>query len=197
MVMDYVQRRINGEHGLQSSLYFHLRRLLRPNFRVFPEAVVLLGQTGQDDLSKNRVVIDLLVELQGEVVGAVEIKFTPRGEARDLDIQKDLTSLAFLTNRRASSDRVVIDMPRYRGKDPEQFRLGILPQRKLIFAAYCQDDASYAAEANFWKHPRRPTTGYWRDRMSMPKHLGVALAITSDTDPKPIFFGRPLDDSRV
>jgi len=192
-VKDYSARRINGEHGLQASLYRHLLAQLPQRFRVFVEAVVRLGDTGVSDTSKKRVVVDLLIEANCKVVGAIEIKFTPRGQANDLAIRKDLTSLAFLTSRRARADKVTIDMPRYRGTGSEELALTILPQRKLIFAAYCGADASYASEQMFWQEPRRPQSGYWKDRTILPQNFGVALVTTSETfEPEATFFGPPF-----
>lgn len=178
---DYQGRRINGEHALQASLYRHLCNKLPSTYRVFTEAVIRLAATGVADTSKKRVIVDILIEHDSKVVGAIEIKFTPRGCARDDDIRKDLTSLAFLTNRRAMGDRVSIEMPRYRGTDAEPITLTVLPQRKLIFAAFCAADAIYAEEDAFWLGERRPASGYWKDRTSMPSNFG-ALIVTTSTD---------------
>ena len=158
---DYCGRTLNGEHSLQASLYHHLRGCLPSGFRVFCEAVVHFGTNTAADAGKDKAVVDLLVEHQSKVIGAIEIKFTPRGEPADEDIYKDLLSLSTLTSRRANADRVRIEMPRFRSASNESLTLSILPQRKLIFAAYCSDEALNFDKASFWSNPRRPTIGYW------------------------------------
>lgn len=178
---DYQSRRINGEHSLQASVYRHLCDQLPATFRVFTEAVIRLGETGVAETSKKKIVVDILIEHDFKVIGAIEVKFTPRGSAPDDHIRKDLTSLAFLTSRRAQGDRVFIEMPRYRGSDAEPITLSVLPQRKLIFATYCAADAIYAEEDALWLGERRPVSGYWRDRTSMPPNFG-AVVVTTSTD---------------
>ena len=131
---DYCGRTLNGEHSLQASLYHHLRGCLPSGFRVFCEAVVHFGPNMATDAGKGKAVVDLLVEHESKVIGAIEIKFTPRGKPADEDIYKDLISLSTLTSRRAYADRVLIEMPRFRSASNESLTLSILPQRKLIFA---------------------------------------------------------------
>lgn len=192
-IHDYVDRLINGEHGLQASLYYHLRGLLATNYRIYPEVVVQLGRTGASETAKKKVVVDLLIEANKKIVGAIELKFTPRGKAADDDIRKDLTSLAFLTNRRSEADRVTIEMPRFRGADSDALTLAILPQRKLIFAAYGDKEVLHNFEQCFWHESRRPTSGYWMNKRTFPRNFGIALVKTSSTEePAASFFGPPF-----
>lgn len=190
---DYTGRRINSEHALQASIYRHLCNRLPSTYRVFAEAVVRLGETGVSETSKKKVVVDLVIEHNLKVIAAIEIKFTPRGCAPDEHIRKDLTSLAFLTSRRSLGDRVSIEMPRYRGTDAEPITLAVLPQRKLIFATYCSSEASYAEELALWTGDRRPISGYWKDRTSMPPNFGAVVVTTStDGHHKIEHFGAPF-----
>jgi hypothetical protein len=176
-IKDYVARRINSEHCLQASLYLHLRSLLPVGYRVFVEAVVRLGEAGSTDTGKSKVVVDLLIEHDGLVVGAVELKFTPRGEPTTDGVRKDLTSLAFLTSRRATEDRVRIEMPRFRHSEQGSLQLKILPQRKLVFAAFCSDESSLLRRQHLWQRAC-PQTGMWEGRPTHPKNLAVFLALT-------------------
>lgn len=176
---DYEGRRINGEHALQASMYRHLCDRLPATYRVFTEAVIRLSDAGVTETSKKKVVVDILIEHDLKVIGAIEIKFTPRGSAPDKHIRKDLTSLAFLTNRRAGGDRVSIEMPRYCGTDADSITLSIHPQRKLIFATYCAAGAGYAQEEEFWSKDRRPVSGYWKERAAMPPNFGAIVVATS------------------
>ena len=191
---DYCGRTLNGEHSLQASLYHHLRGCLPSGFRVFCEAVVHFGTNTAADAGKDKAVVDLLVEHECKVIGAIEIKFTPRGEPADEDIYKDLISLSTLTSRRAYADRVLIEMPRFRSASNESLTLSILPQRKLIFAAYCTDDARDFDKESFWNDDRRPDIGYWAGRTKLPPNFGVALAKTTlKPSAEPVFFGPPFE----
>lgn len=191
---DYCGRTLNGEHSLQASLYHHLRGCLPSGFRVFCEAVVHFGTNTAADAGKDKAVVDLLVEHQSKVIGAIEIKFTPRGEPADEDIYKDLLSLSTLTSRRANADRVRIEMPRFRSASNESLTLSILPQRKLIFAAYCTDKAPDFEKESFWNDARRPDIGYWAKRTKLPPNFGVALAKTTlEPSAEPVFFGPPFE----
>ena len=191
---DYCGRTLNGEHSLQASLYHHLRGCLPSGFRVFCEAVVHFGPNMARDAGKDKAVVDLLVEHECKVIGAIEIKFTPRGEPADEDIYKDLISLSTLTSRRAYADRVLIEMPRFRSASNESLTLSILPQRKLIFAAYCTDDARDFDKESFWNDDRRPDIGYWAGRTKLPPNFGVALAKTTlKPSAEPVFFGPPFE----
>lgn len=193
-LVDYCGRTLNGEHSLQACLYHHLRRCLPSGFRVFCEAVVHFGPNMARDAGKDKAVVDLLVEHESKVIGAIEIKFTPRGEPAAEDIRKDLVSLSTLTSRRASADRVRIEMPRFRSASNESLALSILPQRKLIFAAYCSDEALNFDKESFWSNPRRPTIGYWAERTKLPPNFGVALAKTTlEPSAEPLFFGPPFE----
>lgn len=191
---DYCGRSLNGEHSLQASLYHHLRGCLPSDFRVFCEAVVYLGTNIATDTGKDKAIVDLLVEHESKVIGAIEIKFTPRGKPADDDICKDLVSLSTLTSRRANADRVRIDMPRFRSASNESLTLSILPQRKLIFAAYCSEEKLNLDKESFWEEPRRPTIGYWAERNKLPPNFGVALAKTTlEPSAKAVFFGPPFE----
>lgn len=191
---DYCGRSLNSEHCLQASLYHYLRGCLPSSYRVFCEAVVHFGINTATDTGKDKAVIDLLVEHDCKIVGAIEIKFTPRGEPAHEDICKDLVSLSTLTNRRTHADRVRVEMPRFRSANNEPLVLSILPQRKLIFAAYCSEETSALDKDMFWNSPRRPTIGYWAERNKFPPNLGVALAKTNLTpSAKPVFYGPPFE----
>lgn len=189
-VSDYESRRINGEHTLQASLYRHMSDCLEREkgvYRVFTEAAVQRNDIRKDDLVEAksvRSVVDILVVYQSNineqsvVVGAVEIKFNSRGLAKANDIRKDLTTLSSIANRNDPDLRSELKMHRMLTdeKKPEIFR--ILPQKKLIFAAFCK--ASHSAiesrmdEKNFWSE-HKPEAGRWQGK-PQPWHLGVALA---------------------
>lgn len=197
-VSHYLGRRLNGEAALQACLYHYLLNSLPPTYRVFPEAVVHLGRNVQADAGKRKVVIDLLVEYDQRIVAGIELKFTPRGEPTSDHIRKDLTSLACLTSRRATDDRVAIEMPRFHSTADEPLRLSILPQRKLIFALYCSKQATSLSQDNFWKEPRRPSSGYWADRTAMPPNFGLALIRTSsEPAAEAKFYGPPFDRQHI
>lgn len=171
---DYAQRRLNTEHCLQAALYHHLRAHLPEDWRVFSEAVVQLGDSGRADTGKSKVVVDLLIENARRVIGAIELKFTPRGIPSRESMRKDLTSLAHITTRRATADRATLDCPRFRNQDDDGLPLRVLPQRKLIFAAIVSDEAPDVDRDGFWQ-ATRPNTGYWAERTSLPANFGVAL----------------------
>ena len=190
---DYKDRKINGEHTLQASMYRRLCNQLPATYSVFTEAVIRLRNAGVTETSKNKVVVDILIAHELMVIGAIEVKFTPRGSAPDKHIRKDLTSLAFLTNRRAGEDRVSIEMPRYCGTDADPITLSVHPQRKLIFATYCAADAKYAQEEEFWREDRRPVSGYWKETAAMPPNFGAVLVATSTDGQHQIkHFGAPF-----
>ncbi len=192
-IKDYEGRLINSEHCLQAALYCHLRGCLPESYRVFVEAVVRLGETGKTETGKNKVVIDLVVEEHGWMVAGIELKFTPRGEPTKEDIRKDLTSLAFLTSRRATNDQVTLEMPRFHHSEAEALRLRILPQRKLIFAAFCLKESMLLGKSLFWEETR-PVSGYWSEKKGIPTNFAVYLARTEgDGTASMDSYGLPLD----
>ena len=75
---DYAARLINSEHTLQAAVYHHLRCTLRHEFSVFTEAVIRLPDGIAEETKKGKVIVDLLVCHQAEIVAAIEIKYTPR-----------------------------------------------------------------------------------------------------------------------
>jgi hypothetical protein len=196
-------RRINGEHTLQASLYRHMSDYLSSKsdaYRIFAEAKVQrrdadepAGSTPKNK-SKKISVVDLLVVYQpperkdSVIVGAIELKFNSRGLAKTDNIKKDLTTLSSIANRRDRGLQSELEMHRMlsEGNDVEKFR--ILPQKKLIYAAFCK--ASHSAlemrmnEKHFWNE-HCPTEGRWKDRSRQPLHFGVALAKT-----KPVLAGQ-------
>ena len=89
---------------------------------------------------------------------------------------------------------MLIEMPRFRSASNESLALSILPQRKLIFAAYCSDEALNFDKESFWSNPRRPTIGYWAERTKLPPNFGVALAKTTlEPSAETVFFGPPFE----
>nr|WP_315849283.1 hypothetical protein [uncultured Rhodoferax sp.] len=198
-VDDYEVRRINGEHTLQASLYRYMSDYLAAEqgiYRVFAEAAVKRNDFGKDKFKEDkpvRSVVDILVVYQPTVkepsivVGAIELKFNPRGLARANDVKKDLARLSCIANRNNKNLRSELEMHRVLTEKKEVEKFRILPQKKLIFAAFCKashsDTEARMSERNFWaKH--KPTDGRWEGK-SQPLHLGVALAKT-----KPVLIGQ-------
>jgi hypothetical protein len=196
-VTEYEFRRINGEHTLQASLYRHMSDRLdaKKGYRIFTEASVLRGDLKSED--KNKLVrseIDILVVHQSSdntpsvVVGAVELKFKSRGAPTENEVRTDLTRLSSIANRRKKDLRSKLYMHRMLSEDkkPEEFL--ILPQKRLIFAAFCNSDHSAIEKRinpnHFWS-AHKPKKGRWENQRHWPPHLGVALAKT-----KPVPEGR-------
>lgn len=192
---DYIERRINSEHCLQSSLYRHLLNELssHPEYKVFVETVILLSETAKDESPKKKVIVDLLVCENSEIVAAIELKYTPRATPKSETVTKDLTSLSHITNRKEVKQRCEIKNKRYRNDDQDSVPLTILSARKIIFAAFCTEESSRLQEDEFW-HTHRPKTGYWKDNAAIPPNLAIALSLTNNTGgANPVFFGRAFD----
>ena len=190
---DYSDRIINSEHTLQSSVYHHLRSALRDDFRVFTEAVIQLPESVAAESEKRKIIVDLLVCYKKEIVAAIEIKYTPRGMPATDSVRKDILSLSRITNRLRLIDRVSVEMPRFRSSESAALVLSISPIRKLIFAAYCSKDSIGIQKQEFWGN-FRPSIGYWKESMSMPKNLGVALSHADDQgEAECEFYGGPFD----
>ena len=189
VVEDYQNRQISSEQCLQSALYRHLKNSLPNAFSVFSEAVIHLSDNYVLENNKSKVVVDLLICEDSTIVAAEELKYTPRIEPNRANIRKDLTSLSHITNRRQHGDRVRIEMPRFRQTDGDSLKLQISKQRKLIFAAFCMQEATALCEGQFWKN-FYPTTGYWSGASAVPPNLRVALAHTDNSGKAaPQFFG--------
>jgi hypothetical protein len=198
-IKDYTSRMINSEHTLQAAIYHHLRQSLRDGFQVFTEAVIYLPESVMNETGKSKVVIDLLVCHQQIIIAAIEIKYSPRSAPSVNSIKKDILSLSRITSRLRRDDRVSIEIPRFLSSGPETMSLSISPFRKLIFASYCKKDDkkfqnSIFEKSNFWKK-FRPDNGYWQKTGSMPKNLGVALALTDEetSSANSHFYGGPFD----
>lgn len=201
---DYMERRINGEHTLQASLYRHVWSQLScevSDYRIFAEAVVKYVVPEGNGRSQK---LDLLVVCgpPGEscVVAAIELKFTPRGIVKRKEIQKDLHRLSMVTNRQDMKANLTIE--RFQPGEAETFK--IPADRELIFAAFCNYEHAESAQLSkrntFWKsnRPKSPEfDGRWSEQEweeKFPPHLGVALAITSkQSRPNTRFFGRPFE----
>lgn len=97
---DYAARRINSEHTLQAAVYHHLRSSLRDEYSIFTEAVIRLPDGTNEETSKSKVVVDLLVCHQEEIIAAVEIKYMPRSSPTIESVRKDVLSLSRVTNRK-------------------------------------------------------------------------------------------------
>jgi len=190
---DYAARLINSEHTLQAAVYHHLRCTLRQDFSVFTETVIRLQDGVADETKKSKVIVDLLVCHQAEIVAAIEIKYTPRGAPTAESARKDVLSLSRIKNRRSLADRVSIEIPRFRNSESDALILSISPLRKLIFAAYCKQNSPTLQKSQFWLN-FCPSSGYWRDSRSMPKNLGVALAQTDEKGMAECdFYGGPFE----
>ena len=190
---DYAALRINSEHTLQAALYHHLRLALPDGFSIFTEAVIRLPEQTANETGKQKVVVDLLVSHARQIVAAIELKYTPRGRPAESAVKKDLLSLSRVTNRRDTKDRVAIEMPRFRSEDADVLELSIAPQRKLVFAMYCKQEASEFDERKFWTWSK-PDTGYWADAKLQPRNLGVALARADKKGSAECeYFGGPFD----
>lgn len=194
-ISDYEQRRINSEHTLQSSIYHYLRASLPENYDVYTEAVIRLSEAATEMQSKRKVVVDLLVCLEREIIAAIELKYTPRGAPTLESLKKDVRSLSCITNRRNLENRVAIEMPRFRSSDGDSLRLSISRHRKLILAAYFNGRENCAlSEGSFWRELRPEAGEYWSNFGHSPKDLGVALARTDDSGrADPCYFGGPFE----
>jgi hypothetical protein len=190
---DYAQRQLNGEHTLQAALYHYLRSELTDEYIVYSEAVVNWSEGSADDIQKRKVVIDLLICRQSEIIVGIELKFTPRGQPTAESLKKDVLSLSRISNRRNKNDRVAIEMPRFRNTDADALVLTIAPLRKLVIAVYCKQESSMMSADNFWSSVQ-PLEGYWKGVPAMPKQLGVALARTDQSGTATCeYFGGPFN----
>lgn len=176
---DYVRRRLNGEHTLQSSLYHHLRRILDDQFVIYTEAVVQMPDSHTE--AKKKVVLDLLICHGTEIVVAVELKYTPRAIPTLESIRKDIKSLSMLRNRRSNADRVRIEMARYRSDDAEELTLTVSPLRKLVLGVYCQSELA-KFDLDWWLRAK-PDDGFWSKDTALPRNLGIAVACTASDGP--------------
>jgi hypothetical protein len=184
VIKDYDKRLINGEHTMQASLYRHLLDLL-PNigFRLFTEAKVTVGD-------KHKV-IDLLIVhgevMRSTVIAAIELKFTPRGVPAVTDVRKDLNSLSLVANRKDQALKPTLKMVRFLAKNESTEEFKILPQKKLIFAVFCNGqsrgtNARMATAKDFWK-AYKDRDGRWaadKFESCLPSHFGIAIARTTD-----------------
>lgn len=176
---DYESRRINSEHCLQASLYRHLANALPEKFIVYAEVPVKMSESSQTATTKETSKIDLLICEERAIIAAIELKFTPRGAPIEPKIKKDLTSLAYISNRRDLKERCEIEIPRFHSKEDETLKLEILSQRKLIFAAFCTKESQSMKQNTFWQH-HKPENGYWGQHDSYPTNICVAMAYTQN-----------------
>jgi hypothetical protein len=192
---DYAQRKLNSEHTLQAALYHHLLSALPPGFRVYTEAVIRLSESTVEESERRKVVVDVLVCEEAEVILAAELKFVPRGVPTLDALRKDVRTLSCITNRRNLADRVAIEMPRFRSLDADSLRLKVPPYRKLILAVYFDGRPEHAlSNDSFWTSVRPEAGSYWSDFGEQPKNLGVALAVTNDSGGASAhYFGGPFD----
>jgi hypothetical protein len=189
-LVDYAQRRLNGEHTLQSSLYYHLRRTLADDFVVFTEAVVRMPDSSTD--GKRKILLDLLICHGTEIIVAIELKYTPRGIPSPDSMRKDVKSLSFLRNRRSNADRVKIAMPRYRSDSSDEITFTVSPVRKLILGVYCQ--SKLAVFDSKWWLKTRPADGFWSENPILPRNLGIATSRTTpDGFATASYIGGPFD----
>ena len=194
-IEDYQNRKVNSEHTLQSALYHHLRSSLPDNYNVYTEAVIRLSERTADESARRKVVVDLLVCKEKEIIVAVELKYTPRGLPTLASLRKDVQSLSCISNRRESVDRVSIEMPRFREADSDSYPISISTHRKLIVAAFFDGREDCAlSDDKFWPAVRPEGGEYWSDFGQRPKNLGVALAQTDDNGKATAhYFGGPFD----
>ena len=192
-IEDYQRRKINSEHCLQASLYRHLMNSLPECYTVYAEARITLSPNTVDVQEKKYAVIDLLVCQEDSVIAAVEIKYVPRKWPTKENVRKDLTSLAYISNRRNVDDRCSIDIQRFQSEDAEKLELKVTRYRKLIFAAFCLENSESLNPESFWAN-HCPNSGYWEGRNSEPPNLCVALAYTErNGNATPKFFGPGFD----
>ncbi|MDT8990713.1 hypothetical protein RQP54_07520 [Curvibacter sp. APW13] len=187
---DYQSRLVNSEHTLQSALYFHLRNALDPkHFVLYTEMVVRLGE--DDNETKNKSVIDLVVSRrlvdsnQLEVIGAIEVKFTPRGCPVKHAVEKDLRSLSVIRNRRSSEHRANLNVERFAGDETQVL---IHRGRKMVIAALI--DSKH--KDRFDQHCNDGIEKVWGGRH--PKNLVTAIAYSNGPIATDV-SGAPIDRS--
>ncbi len=189
---DYKEFRLNSERCLQSSLYHHLRLRLPNEFRIYIEPVVKFADGQGNECKTRKIAIDTLICKDKSIVAAIEIKFAPLRKPGNLAIGKDLLSLSRVTNRKARSDRVSIELPRHRNSGIKTPKLEIAKDVLLIFAAYCTDESTDFTAQTFWK-AYKPEAGSWAMKRQLPQRLAVMLAKTKDnSEVKEHFFGKPF-----
>ena len=121
---DYCSQRINSEHSLQASFWSHLNTLLPHNRRLFIEPTMHVRIPG----GIKRIMPDIVVCNTREVIGIIELKYTPRIGPRHA---KDLRNLDMIARNRRG---VTIANDRFRGKttDAKSYSLA-----KSIIFAWC------------------------------------------------------------
>jgi len=190
---EYIQRRLNSERCLQAYLFFHLKRKLSSDYNIFVEATIRIPKEIGTNTEEKRVAVDMLVCKGKTVYAAIELKFSPKGQSRLAGIKKDILSLSDIRKRRSKSDRVRIELPRYRNSASELMSLNIHSTRKLIFAAFGKVDGSRLNKDIFWAS-HIPKEGRWKSASECPPQFCVALAQTDNQGGAyPIFFGPPFD----
>lgn len=185
-INDYQSRKINSERCLQASLYFHLRTALSTKYTIYVEALVLLPST-------EKVFVDMLICYQTVIVAAIELKYKPKMWPGKAEVAADLDKLSQLRSRRATADRVDVLLRRYRTEDEnETVRLSFSPERRVVFAAYCTNEAASMNRDTFWSDHRPVLASqFWKRLATMPPRLAVYLAKTrADGTAKPHVFGR-------
>ena len=182
---DYDGRKLNSERCLQSSFYFHLRKLLDhrdSTHTIFIEATVKLPSVAADEPSgtveakSKRIAIDTLICKDREILVAIELKYAPRAIPSVKDMRKDIASLFHIRNHTAKERRVVIELVRHRATaagDP--MSLKISKDAKMLVGVFCSDAFAPFDAGNFWK-AHRPSSGPWAKRRELPPRFGLCIA---------------------
>ncbi|HLP82443.1 MAG TPA: hypothetical protein VK141_10705 [Nitrosomonas sp.] len=177
---DYDERIIDSEGTLQAALYHHLRSRLNPEqFVVFSEFSGKLSIDDSNKSNKLRVVVDLVVCQKHssylELIGAIEVKYKPRGRPSEQSVQKDMHSLSMMTRRRSNDSAIDIAVERHH--DGQTVRISSV--RKLVYAGIYQtgegEDHPPRLAEDFWVDAIRPTHGRWANSASIPPNLIVAI----------------------
>ncbi len=112
---DYCTQRINSERSLQASLWSHLNSILAKNRRMFIEPYMSIK------INDNviRLMPDLVICNTREVIGIIELKYTPRGQP---NYKKDINSLSKIAKYRRD---ITISNERFRGQviDEKEYNL--------------------------------------------------------------------------
>ncbi len=187
----YVERRINSERCLQSTLFYYFKQYLPKDYFIYVEATVRIPDDTKD-LGYRRVAVDTLVCKENTIYAAIELKFSPKGQSKLSGVRKDIFSLSTIKNRRKIDDRITIEIPRYRNTDEDLMTLSVHKSNKLIFAAFGKKEGARLNQTNFWL-AHGPAEGRWKSHKTMPSQLCIALAHTSeDGRANTVFFGPPF-----
>lgn len=183
---DYQRFKINGEHCLQSALYYHLRKNLPKNHTILTEAYVGLPEGNTREKSHNRVDIIICKSQNQEsrpeiaLVG-IELKFTPKGEPSKISMQKDFSSLSYIRNKRNKNDRIKILFKRHSTQyKADPIELKIHTHAKVFLGIFCKRESQkLESESIFWNH-YRPADGHWENRArKLPRKLGILITKAS------------------